>query len=61
MNDKIFFALSIIEYILSSIGEDELDFKLKIKDLLQKYPKVKIESMGFPINWKENSIWEDSQ
>jgi abortive infection bacteriophage resistance protein len=61
LNDKIFFALSIIEYILSSIGEDELDFKLKIKDLLQKYPKVKIESMGFPTNWKENSIWEDSQ
>jgi hypothetical protein len=46
---------------LSSIGEDELDFKLKIKDLLQKYPKVKIESMGFPTNWKENSIWEHSQ
>ncbi|MEA3353067.1 MAG: Abi family protein, partial [Campylobacterota bacterium] len=46
LNDKIFFALSVIEYILTSIGEDEIDFKLKIKALLAKYPKVDIKSMG---------------
>lgn len=56
-NDKIFFALSIIEYILNSIGEDALDFKFKIKDLLHRYSKTNIESMGFPLDWKNNSLW----
>ena len=59
LNDKIFFVLSVIEYILTSIGEDELDFKLKIKNLILKYPKTKLESMGFPEDWKDNVIWKD--
>ena len=57
LNDKVFFALTIIEYILNSIGEDEINFKLKIKDLFHKYPKIKLESMGFVRNWEENPIW----
>lgn len=59
LNDKLFFALTIIEYILNSIGEDEINFKLKIKDLFLKYPKIKLESMGFIRNWEENPIWQE--
>ena len=55
--NKIFFALSVIEFILTSIGEDEIEFKSKIKALLVKYPKVKLESMGFIENWEQNQIW----
>lgn len=61
LNDKIFFALSVIEYILTCIGEDEIDFKSKIKALLKKYPKVNVKSMGFIDNWEENSIWRDNE
>lgn len=60
-NDKIFFVLNVIEYILNSIGEDELNFKTKIKELLHKYPKINIENMGFIQNWEQNPIWENSQ
>lgn len=59
LNDKLFFALTTIEYILNSIGEDEINFKLKIKDLFHKYPKIKLESMGFIRNWEENPIWQE--
>lgn len=59
LNDKLFFVLSVIEYILTSIGEDEIEFKMKIKSLIDKYPNVKLESMGFIENWEENSIWSD--
>ena len=59
LNDKVFFPLSIIEYIFTCIGEDEIEFKSKIKTLLQKYPKVKLESMGFIENWEDNPIWKD--
>lgn len=58
--NKIFFALSVIEYLLSCIGADEIKFKTKIKDLIKKYPKVKLESMGFIEDWESNSIWGEN-
>ena len=57
-NDKIFFALSVIEYILTSIGEDEIDFKLKIKQLFLKYPNIDKKAMGFIENWEDLEIWK---
>ena len=60
LNDKVFFALSVIEYILTCIGEDEINFKVKVKELLKKYPNVNIQSMGFINNWEENIIWRNS-
>lgn len=56
--NKIFFALSVIEYILTSIGEDEIDFKVKIKRLLHKYPSVDKNAMGFIEEWESLIIWE---
>lgn len=60
-NDKVFFVLSVIEYILTSIGEDEIDFKSKIKTLITKYPKVNLESMGYTKDWQQNPIWRDDE
>ncbi len=57
---KVFFALSVIEYLLTCIGEDEIEFKTKIKNLIKKYPKVKLESMGFIENWEQNPIWRNN-
>ena len=59
LNDKVFFGLSVIEYILTCIGEDEIKFKSNIKTLLQKYPNVKAKSMGFIENWEENPLWKE--
>ncbi len=56
--NKIFFALSVIEYILTSIGEDEIDFKFKIKQLLQKYPSIDKSAMGFIDDWEDLEIWK---
>ena len=61
LNDKVFFALSVIEYILTSIGEDEIEFKSKIKNLIRKYSNVNLESMGFIENWEDNPIWSDKK
>lgn len=59
--NKIFFALSVIEYLLTCIGEDEVDFKVKIKELIKRYPKVDLKSMGFIEKWEENIIWSDDE
>ncbi|MFK5976248.1 MAG: Abi family protein [Sulfurovum sp.] len=56
--NKVFFALSVIEYILFCIGEDEIRFKTKLKQLLSKYPNIDKRSMGFIDNWEELDIWE---
>jgi len=57
-NDKVFYALSVIEYILNSIDEDKLDFKNKLKTLLNKYPDIDKNAMGFIENWKDLEIWK---
>ncbi|OHD83377.1 MAG: hypothetical protein A3J39_00435, partial [Sulfuricurvum sp. RIFCSPHIGHO2_12_FULL_44_8] len=44
--DKVFFALSVIAYILDAIGE-EADFQSDIKTLIATHPKINIKSMGF--------------
>ncbi|MCK9492325.1 MAG: Abi family protein [Sulfurimonas sp.] len=54
---KVFFALSVIKYILTCIGDDEMDFKNKIKTLLQKYENVDMEAMGFIKEWEDLEIW----
>jgi len=56
--NKIFFALTVIEYILTSIGEDQIDFKVKIKQLLKEYPNVDKNAMGFIEDWEELDIWK---
>ncbi len=58
-HNKIFFALSVIEYILARIGEDEIGFKNKIKQLLQKYPNIDKQAMGFIENWEKLDIWKE--
>lgn len=55
------FALSVIEYILTCIGEEEIEFKTKIKVLLKKYPHVEVQKMGFIENWEDNLIWRDNE
>lgn len=59
--NKIFFALTVIEYVLTHIGEDEIGFKSKIKSLLKRYPQVDIQKMGFIENWENNLIWRDNE
>ena len=55
--DKVFFALSVIAYILDAIGE-EADFQSDIKTLIATHPKINIKSMGFVNGWEEMSVWE---
>ncbi len=56
--NKVFFALCVIEYILSCIGEDEIIFKTKLKQLLHKYPNIDKRSMGFIDEWEGLDIWK---
>ncbi|MDD5160836.1 MAG: Abi family protein [Sulfuricurvum sp.] len=55
--DKVFFALSVIAYILDAIGE-ESDFKNDIESLIATHPKINIKAMGFVDRWELMAVWE---
>lgn len=55
--DKIFFALSVIAFILDAIGE-ESNFKSDITALIAAHPKINIKAMGFVDGWEEMTVWE---
>lgn len=58
-NKKIFFVLTMIQFILEKIDDEELDFKNEIKKLISKYPNTNISTMGFPDNWELLTLWKD--
>jgi len=58
-NRKLFFVLSVIQFIFISIDDEEFDFKSELKSLLGKYPFVDIKAMGFIENWEELEIWRE--
>ena len=58
-NDKVFFALSVIVFVLESIGE-ELAFKQQFKALLLEHPNVDTKAMGFVNGWEHLAMWSDA-
>jgi abortive infection bacteriophage resistance protein len=60
-NEKIFFVLTIIQYLLVRINDDEMDFRSDLKALLEQYPEIPLEKMGFPTEkiWTELDIWKE--
>ncbi|MBL0687039.1 MAG: Abi family protein [Sulfurospirillum sp.] len=57
--NKIFFALSVIKFILISIGDGEECYENKIRELLNRYQHVDLNAMGFPNNWKKFELWKN--
>lgn len=55
-NDKVYFVLSMIIYLLNTINPNHT-FPEKFSTLLTKYPNVDSAAMGFPSSWKEESLW----
>jgi len=55
-NDKLFFFLSVMLYLLNII-EPKNTLKQDLHDLFQKYPNVNKIAMGFPINWQAEPLW----
>lgn len=55
-NNKTYFILSMILYLLQTINPKN-SFSKRFKLLLLKYPNVDTKAMGFPENWKDELIW----
>ena len=55
-NDRIFGILTICKHALNRIAPQSR-WPDRLKALLDSYPDVPIDSMGFPDNWRECPIW----
>jgi abortive infection bacteriophage resistance protein len=55
-NDRTYFLLSMILYLLNIINPKH-KFKSKLYKLLKAYPMVDVRAMGFPANWETEPIW----
>ena len=56
---KIYLIIGIMQHILSSIDDDNtINFKIKIEQLLTKYPNINPSAMGFVENWENSETWE---
>ena len=55
-NNKTYYILSMILYLLNSIGEAN-SMVTDLKTLLDNYSNVDPTAMGFPENWKSEILW----
>ncbi|MVN21564.1 Abi family protein [Mucilaginibacter arboris] len=57
INNKTYYILSMIIYLLQTVNPAN-NFKKKLFILLSKYCTVDPAAMGFPVDWKDQSIWQ---
>lgn len=57
--NKLFITIVITAYLLRYSGNDYIGFIRDLKCLLNKYPTVNIDLMGFPANWENTPIFLD--
>jgi abortive infection bacteriophage resistance protein len=55
-NNRSYFLLSMIIYWLNIIDPSHT-FKQSLFCLLQSYPMVDVNAMGFPVGWETEEIW----
>ncbi len=59
-NDKIYFFLSMLIYLLNIINPQHT-FKNRLFSLLKSYPIVDINAMGFPTDWQNEELWKKAE
>ena len=57
LNNKVFFFLAMIIYLMDSINSKHT-IPVKFKALLAKYPNIDIQAMGFPVAWQKEILWK---
>lgn len=58
-NTRIFSVLTIIQYVLNHINSTHT-WNMELTELLNRFPNIQIDKMGFPENWQKISVWDRS-
>lgn len=54
---QVYFVLCMIIYLLNIINPNH-SFVKRFKDLLNRYPMIDVEAMGFPMEWEKENLWQ---
>ncbi len=57
---KIYSVLCIAVYLLDAVNPYN-KFRLKLSELLQSYPEINLELMGFPHDWLREPLWKNTK
>lgn len=57
LNNKTYFILSMVIYLMNTINPKHT-IQSKFRKLLQKYPNIDTNAMGFPRNWEQEPLWK---
>jgi len=57
-NSRVFAVLSLLSFMLQEVCPKS-HWKKRINELMEKYPDIPLEWMGFPVYWKEYNLWSD--
>jgi abortive infection bacteriophage resistance protein len=60
INNRTYFILSIIRYLLLTINPQST-FNAKIIGILTKYPMIDKKALGFPDTWDKEDLWKVSE
>ena len=58
-NNRVYYILCIIRYLLQTINPSST-FTQKLTSLLEKFPQINTSAMGFPSNWKDETLWKQT-
>lgn len=56
----LFLQISAVRYLLHTASPGN-HFTEKLKFLIQKYPSIELNRMGFPPDWQEEPLWIESR
>ena len=56
INDRAYFILSMITYLLNVINPKHT-FRNRLNALFKKFPMVDKKAMGFPTGWEKEPVW----
>ncbi len=55
--NRVFYVMSVILYFLR-IADPQNNFATKVKSLIARHPNVNLCSMGFPVGWETEPLWQ---
>ncbi len=56
-NSRAYYRLCMIKYLLFSVSPNN-SFKSKLVALLEEYPTIDTNAMGFPKDWQDELLWK---
>ena len=57
-NNSTYYVLSMVLYFMQIINPNH-SILSRIKLLTEKYPNIDMKAMGFPKDWKKESLWQE--